>query len=141
MQKILLAVDGSNNSLRAAQHVIKLNSAIKDLEVTVLSVYHWTYIGIEATEIQLREMVTWFKKPAEEALNKTVPMFDEAGIQVTTLIKEGEPGQVIVETATSLGTDLIVIGSRGLSKIKGLFLGSVSQKVMHLSRCPVTLVK
>lgn len=48
---------------------------------------------------------------------------------------------MIAETAASLDIDQIVMGARGLGHIKGMLLGSVSQKVIQLSKCPVTIVK
>ena len=68
----------------------------------------------------------------------------DAGVRV-----EGEVGDVavgriandIVETAKALESDLIVMGSRGLSDVQGLLLGSVTHKVMHLAQIPVLVVR
>ena len=53
----------------------------------------------------------------------------------------GNPADEIVEFAKQKQIDLIVMGSRGLSDIKGLFLGSVSHKVSHLAECTCITVK
>ena len=53
----------------------------------------------------------------------------------------GDPARVILEAAQSCDADLIVMGSRGLSEIKGLLLGSVSDKVLHHAEVPVTVVR
>ena len=53
----------------------------------------------------------------------------------------GDPAAEIIEIAEKEMADLIVIGSRGLGTIKGVFMGSVSQKVAHHSSCPVMIVK
>lgn len=68
----------------------------------------------------------------------------DAGIQV-----EGEVGDVavgrvaqdIMETAKAFEADLIVMGSRGLSDVQGLLLGSITHKVMHLTQVPVLVVR
>jgi len=56
------------------------------------------------------------------------------------LILEGDPAEMINETARVMKSDLIVMGSRGLSNILGLTLGSVSTKVLHSAKCMVLIV-
>jgi len=53
----------------------------------------------------------------------------------------GDPAAEIIEIADKEKADLIIIGSRGLGAIKGVVLGSVSQKVTHHAACPVMIVK
>jgi nucleotide-binding universal stress UspA family protein len=57
------------------------------------------------------------------------------------MLKEGDPALEIVNTAKEGGFDVIVVGHRGLSKMKELFLGSISEKVAHLTPCPVIIVR
>jgi nucleotide-binding universal stress UspA family protein len=56
-------------------------------------------------------------------------------------LKEGSPAEQIVEAAREWGANLIVIGSHGRSGVPRLILGSVAEKVLHLARCPVLIVK
>ncbi len=63
------------------------------------------------------------------------------GVQVETLLREGHTVQEILKTAREGEFNLIVMGSRGLSKIKEIFLGSVSDGVIRNASCPVLLVK
>ncbi|WP_106476421.1 universal stress protein [Phytohalomonas tamaricis] len=60
--------------------------------------------------------------------------------EVQTLIRMGSPARVIVKEADRLGVDAIVMGSRGLSDISGLIVGSVSHKVTHIANCMVISV-
>ena len=53
----------------------------------------------------------------------------------------GQPAAAIVETAEERGTDLVVVGARGLGLLGRLFLGSVSDRVAHQAPCPVLVVK
>ncbi len=57
------------------------------------------------------------------------------------VLGSGEPAHVIVDTTHERGADQIVMGARGRGGVSGLILGSVSQKVIHLADCPVTVVK
>ncbi|MFT5539241.1 MAG: nucleotide-binding universal stress UspA family protein [Alphaproteobacteria bacterium] len=65
-----------------------------------------------------------------------------AGIEkVKVVARNGDPAEVILETVADEGADLIVMGSRGLGTLKGLLVGSVSQKVSHLADCSCISVK
>ena len=68
-------------------------------------------------------------------------MADEEGIEVEPQLVSGEPAFQIVKKANEGNYQLIIMGSRGLGGIKGLMLGSVSQKVSQLSHCPVLIIK
>jgi nucleotide-binding universal stress UspA family protein len=57
------------------------------------------------------------------------------------MLADGDPAQTIVRLAKDRKADAIVMGSRGLSDVKGLFLGSVSHKVNHLADCTCITVK
>lgn len=61
--------------------------------------------------------------------------------EVETVLATGDPARTIVETAEARGANLIVVGSRGLSDLGGLFLGSVSHKVNHLSKITMITVR
>lgn len=127
MYKYLLATDGSENSMRAALYLLDMASAHKrSIDVTVLGV---------------QEVAAWFTESVDDVTSKTGVLFKNAGVSVNTVIKEGDPGEVIAETAANLGVNQIVMGVRGLGQVKGILLGSVSQKVIQLSKCPITLVK
>jgi nucleotide-binding universal stress UspA family protein len=62
-------------------------------------------------------------------------------VQVETLLKEGHIVQEIIRTAKEGNFDLIIIGGRGLSKIRELLLGSVTDGVIHHAPCPVLVIK
>lgn len=60
---------------------------------------------------------------------------------VKTLVRDGDYADEILDAADELGVDLIVVGSRGLGKVRGAILGSVSQKVLHHAKQTVVAVK
>lgn len=127
MHRYLLATDGSENSMRAALYLLEIASSHrKSIEVTVLSV---------------QETAAWFTESVDEVCKKTAALFKNAGIPVNIVMKEGDPGEVIAETAELLGVNHIVMGVRGLGQVKVILLGSVSQKVIQNCKCPITLIK
>lgn len=126
MYKYLLAIDGSENSSRAAEYVLKTASEHKQVEVHILSV---------------KEVAAWFTESVDDNVKRIAELLKPAGVNTITHIVEGESAQTIVDVANQLGVDQIVLGARGLGRIKGMVLGSVSQKVVQLSTCPVTIIK
>ncbi|MBI5017715.1 MAG: universal stress protein, partial [Deltaproteobacteria bacterium] len=58
-----------------------------------------------------------------------------------TRVLTGDPATELCRVAADEGFDLIVMGSRGMSELAGLLLGSVSERVLHLAACPVAMVK
>jgi nucleotide-binding universal stress UspA family protein len=61
--------------------------------------------------------------------------------KMRTRVEDGDPAQRILKAAEAENADLIVMGSRGFSDLKGLVVGSVSHKVSHLATCPVMSVR
>ena len=62
-------------------------------------------------------------------------------MKISTVLEEGRPSDKIVETAKEGNFDLIVMGHRGLGRVKEFFLGSVSDRVADEAHCPVLIVK
>ena len=81
---------------------------------------------------------------AEGSLNAQVAMLRgtlrEQGITVEGQLVEDWPAEAIVKTAAVVGADLIVMGSRGLTKLTTVFLGSVAQQVISRAECPVLVL-
>ena len=79
---------------------------------------------------------------AKYVLSQVTAMCRDKGVaKVTQTVEEGNPAKIILSVAESAGVDMIVMGSRGLSDLKGILLGSVSQKVGQLSTCTCVTVK
>ena len=79
---------------------------------------------------------------AKFVLSRVASICREKGVtEVKQTVEEGNPAKIILETAEKSGVDMIVMGSRGLSDLKGILVGSVSQKVGQLSKCTCVTVK
>lgn len=79
---------------------------------------------------------------AKYVLSQVTALCREKGVtKVTGTVEEGNPAKIILEVAESASVDMIVMGSRGLSDLKGILVGSVSQKVSQLSKCTCVTVK
>jgi nucleotide-binding universal stress UspA family protein len=137
-KRILVAVDGSDNSRRAAEHtayIASLNPGsivkvlyILDYDRTRSDVIH--NAGSDDLHIDRKKTLA----PIEAA-------FKQRKVTYELVIKHGEPGPTIVIFANSNEFDLVVVGSRGLNSFQEMVLGSVSHKVAKRVTAPVLIVK
>lgn len=80
------------------------------------------------------------QKAAQQTIDKAKSAVDLSGLEVKVLVRRGRPGERIVEAAEELGADAVVMGSRGMSDLKGMVVGSVSHRVSHTAGCSVITV-
>ncbi|XP_071908568.1 uncharacterized protein [Coffea arabica] len=97
--------------------------------------------AVYATPMVVESVKRAQEKNAASVLSRALLMCKDYKIKAETLILEGDPKDRICEAAEELHVDLVVVGSRGLGKIKRAFLGSVSDYCAHHVRCPVLIVK
>lgn len=150
--KILVPVDGSKPSERAAEYAIDIAKMRKAkliaIHVMHLPAYAFTPTPIEgmptpiATPIPLA-ISNEERKVAENYLNKVKGTAKRARITVETKILENQPSIVsaITEFAEREGCDLIVIGTKGRTGIRKILLGSVADGVVTYAQCPVLVVR
>jgi nucleotide-binding universal stress UspA family protein len=125
---VLVATDGSRLGDAAAYSAIRLSRQCS-LPLTVLSVHPPEGTAEEA--IATKNLLEHVRKAASEEM-----------VQVETLLESGRrPDEAILQTTTRLGADMIVVGSHGRTGLDRLLMGSVSERVIGKSRCPVLVVK
>lgn len=135
-QHILLAVDGSENAVRAAKEAVKVAS--NDSLIEMVYVADFDKAKTEVLHAGSSESLLLERKrkvaPIEEVLRA-------ADKQFKLTILHGTPGPEIVKYANENKVDIVVIGSRGLNGLQEMVLGSVSHKVMKRVQCPALIVK
>jgi nucleotide-binding universal stress UspA family protein len=136
-KNIVWATDGSPNADRALG-VVKSLASEGNATLTIAHVVQKiatsgeTALGWYADEEQVEAKVNKIADGlAAEGLNATVKLVTHVGPQ---------PAHVIADLAREAGADLIVMGCRGHGAITGLLLGSVTQRLLHVSPCPVLVV-
>jgi len=137
-KRILVAVDGSVHSKRAASHAVFLASASPGAHVTLLYVLDYDKTRTDVIHSLSSEELHIDRK------NKIMPikeLFTDKGIPSEIKLLHGEAGPVIVEHANKENYDVVVIGSRGLNTLQEMVLGSVSHKVAKRVHSPVLLIK
>lgn len=152
--KILLCTDGSEPSQKALEKTVLIAEKCKIEEIAIIHVYdnsQYTSLpffpdgGISITEEEIESLEKIKEKERIESkrlLAKASQIFKGKNIKVRTIFREGHPSHVIVKVANKEGFDMIVLGSRGLSGFKKVFLGSVSNAVLHEAKdCSILIVK
>ena len=81
------------------------------------------------------------EQAGREVLERSRRIVEERGVHAKTRLVIGHPAEEIAKVANEEGFDLLVVGSRGLSTVKAFLLGSVSEKLSRLAKCPVLIVK
>jgi nucleotide-binding universal stress UspA family protein len=143
MSKVLLAVDGSEGAQRATRVLIANAALYKDpVEVELVTVHPpLPPIGALSGVVVSREMIDrYYREEGEKALAPSRQLLDNAGVKYVLRVLVGDIAQTLVEHATTTGCSMICMGTRGLTPVRNLVLGSVSHKVLHLSPLPVLLV-
>lgn len=140
MTKMLVPVDGSEQSCEAAKWAAKW-AAEAGGTVTLLHVHVVPGAEVMAMAHLSRERIEEIEtRHAGPSFEKARNAVGEAGIE-DTIIAIGDAGEEIVGIARSKGFDHIVMGSRGLSPLKELLLGSVSEHVIQKAPCAVTIIR
>lgn len=138
-EKILLAVDGSDHALRAAQKAAELARCMKSKELRIVVSYDPIpmYLGEPNMQIAIINR----KGEAEKIIEEAAGEVGDLPCEVHKDLIEGDAAGNIIEIARNNNSDLIVMGSRGLGRLAGLLLGSTSQKVLSHAPCPVLIVR
>src|ERR671930_642664 len=138
--RILVAVDSSDYAMKAFEYAIQLARAV-NAKVFVVHVVQNPAMTVD-TLVSVSELKTSFKKQGSRLLTSLSSTTEaKFGMTVETILEEGDPPKVILDTAKKFNANMIVIGSRGLSQIKELFLGSVSHSVTKHADIPILVVK
>jgi nucleotide-binding universal stress UspA family protein len=147
--KILVVVDGSENSNRALDFALDIAEKY-GASVTVLNVRESPGMGavpMEPTTVSGESMVMFGKdllRLHEEILRKAVAhsKIVKPEMAVFSKLREGDPASEIVALAKEEGFDLVVVGHEGAGRVKEFFgLGGISEKVVHLAPCSVVIVR
>lgn len=136
IKKILVAVDESRRSGAVVEKAIAM---AKSFSAKILLV-HVHPIVLDLGQPYYQQLLNRYIENAENTVAPHKLQLKHHKIAFSVLILEGDPAEMITETARIEKCELIVIGTRGLSNIQGLALGSVSNKVLHTTHCQVLMV-
>lgn len=149
IKRIVVAVDGSEHAVKAVALTGEI-AAKFGAAVTVVHAMPKAGSGrvpdelaqfVELEHVEVTE-ASVMRQVGEEIVRRAEAALKQAGVgKITTAIEVGDPATRIADIARASSADLIVIGRRGLGRVGGSLLGSVSLKVNHLAECPCLTVK
>ena len=146
INKILVAVDGSDHSLKAVDYAASIAAAM-NAELQLLFVIKNQNLPKGLLNYADAEHITGgnkyiLEKMAEDIISNAKDRAAKSGAQnITAEVKNGPVARTIVAQAKDNSTDMIVIGTRGMGNIEATLRGGVSHRVELLSKCPVLSVR
>ena len=143
MLKILLAVDGSESALRATRELVQAAALYREPPQVELVAVHLPvpHVGGFSGVVVTHEMIErYYAEEGGKMLASSRQLLDAAGIKYTPHILVGQIAQTIVEHAQRSGCRMIYMGTRGMTALSGVLMGSIATKVLHLAHIPVVLV-
>ena len=147
LRKILVPTDSSAHAQKAIDFAcdLALKYGAKLYVMHVVSetdVPEWVQEYIKAEGIKEPPQSVYLEKIGQRIIELAEKQIKEKGVtNIESMVELGNPAEKITEFAKENDVDMIVMGSRGLSEVKGLLLGSVSHKVCNMAECTCVTVK
>jgi nucleotide-binding universal stress UspA family protein len=139
--KILLPLDGSEPALDAVHYALHLVRDGLRAQFVLANVQEPTYLYemVLAPDADVLERVSG--SAGAHSLEAGEALLTAAGIEYEREIASGDPAHTIVEIIERYGCDAVIMGARGMGRLRRAMLGSVSHEVLHAAPVPVTIVK
>src|SRR5699024_11074284 len=138
LMRIAVAIDGSDNALRAAEYAIMLVTHFPNAEMEIIYVTDYSKIRDERLLTQSPERLTLQRK---QNIQPVMDLANDSGLEPKVMMLKGNPSQQIIKYVNNENIDQLIMGSRGLNTFQEMMIGSVSHKTMKHVQCPVTIVK
>jgi nucleotide-binding universal stress UspA family protein len=147
ISKILICTDGSQCAQRAIDFGLDLAEKYSS-EITILNVLETPVFGnpenpSAAASTGMAGFLKDLRKTHQDMLTKAAERAVnlKPNLKITTDLKDGNPPDQIVATAAEGNFDMVIVGHGSESRVRELFLGGTSERVAHLSRCAVLIIK
>lgn len=144
---VVVATDGSQQSLRAARHLKAFADPTKISDVSVVAVIRPLAAVAFADDLSPQDRrradleAGGFRRAAESAADTVAAEFEGWGPRVHKRIRSGSPATEIIKAAKQLGAGLVVVASGGRGISDTVLVGSTAQRVQHYAPCPVLVVR
>ena len=137
---IMIAVDGSSESLQAVREALKLIARGLHAEIALVNVQEPASLLQLATQ-DADAIALAAVEAGENLMSEASALLDAQGVGYSMEVVMGEPGAMLVDMAEELNADMLIMGARGMGALKSAIVGSVSKAVItHCSR-PVLVVR
>ena len=143
-RSIVVGTDGSETATEAVKQAVDLAKAV-GAKVQLVSAYEPVpNQRIREEKTQAPDDVQWSIGPREDVdatLADAAEVAEAAGVDVERFARQGDPADAILDVAEERGSDLIVVGNKGMTGAKRFLLGSVPNKVSHHAPCSVLIIR
>lgn len=142
MVRILLPVDGSSNAVLATRKLVDSLKWYKeppqiDLLAVHLPVPRFPNMDVVVSEEMIQQ---YYIDEWKDMLAPSEKVLDAAGVKYAVHTRVGPIAETIVEHAAQAGSEMIYMGTRGMTALSSMVLGSVATRVIHLASIPVVLI-
>ena len=141
VRTILVPIDFSDSAVA----IVEWASHLATEHGAKLVLFHAYHLPVEFQQLEGAYLPPDFWANVKEEAEQSLAQFEEelkrSGLEVEAVVREGYAATAIVDEATEVGADLIVIGTHGLSGLKHMLLGSIAERVVQKAPCPVLTVK
>ncbi len=139
--KVLLAVDGSASSARATEKLAQTLRWYREQPEIELLAVHLPVPRLPNMSLVISEhmLEQYYAEECEAMLAPCRQILDAAGVSYVAHTRVGLIAESIVDQAKRSGSDMIYMGTRGMSALPNMLLGSVATRVLHLAQVPVVL--
>ncbi len=140
IKKILIPIDGSDYSMRAAEYGVSIAKMLK-AEITVVYVIDLVALDQIARESEKENVENELKQDGERYLKYVQGVAQREGVKASLLLAKGRPYEQVIHLAKGLKMELIVMGSYGRRGAERILIGSVAERVIEYATCPVLVVR
>jgi nucleotide-binding universal stress UspA family protein len=140
---IVVGTDGSDTATEAVRQAIELARSV-GARIELVSAYEPVTDARLHERVHVPEDLHWIVNPREDVeatLEAAASEIRAAGIEVEVFARQGDPADAILDVAEERGSDLIVVGNKGMTGAKRFLLGSVPNKVSHHAPCSVLIIR
>jgi nucleotide-binding universal stress UspA family protein len=137
-KKILVAIDGSRQSDKVIDKTIEYLGLV---DATVILVHCHRKFSTILGQPQRDKEIPLIKKRSQQLIDPYIERLQKKGITTEQRLMEEPAGAAITDIATIEKCDLIIMGSRGLTNLAGLIVGSVTNRVLQTAPCSVLVIK
>ena len=143
MAKVLLPVDGSEASARATAELIRMLPWYKERPAIELLAVHLPVPRLPNMKVVVsgEAIERYYGEETDAMIAASKRVLDGAGVTYAVQKLIGPVAESIVDHAGHIGADMIVMGTRGMTALSNMVLGSVATRVLHLTHIPVVLIR
>jgi nucleotide-binding universal stress UspA family protein len=143
-KSVVVGTDGSDTASKAVDAAVEL-ARLTGATLEIVSAYEPVPAQrLRAEARQVPADLEWMINPREDVeatLAEAAGRVRDAGVTVRTYARGGDPADAILDVAEERGSDLIVVGNKGMTGAKRFLLGSVPNKISHHAPCSVLIVR